>query len=107
MKKRILLFIPILLLVTVPLLAQDDSHSKKTTNCSGVISQDGLSFVSDKDHRTWKIANPAVLRDMEGHHAKLVYHLTSNAGEIFVTSAAIVQEQPAVDRNSGDPAVPK
>ncbi|HXE34443.1 MAG TPA: hypothetical protein VN087_11060 [Verrucomicrobiae bacterium] len=107
MKKRILLFIPILLLVTVPLLAQDDSHSKKTTNCSGVISQDGLSFVSDKDHRTWKIANPAVLRDMEGHHAKLVYHLTSNAGEIFVTSAAIVQEQPTAAHNSGDPAVPK
>jgi hypothetical protein len=107
MKKRILLFIPILLLVAVPLLAQDDSHSKKTTNVSGTISQDGLSFVSDKDHRTWKIANPAVLRDMEGHHAKLVYHLTSNAGEMFVTSAAIVQEQPTVAHNSGDPTAPK
>jgi hypothetical protein len=107
MKKRILLFISGLLLVAMPLLGQDDSHSKKTTNCSGVISQDGLSFVSDKDHRTWKIANPAVLRDMEGHHAKLVYHLTSNAGEIFVTSASIVQEQPTVAHNSGDSASPK
>lgn len=28
MKKRILLLIPILLLVAVPLLAQDESHSK-------------------------------------------------------------------------------
>jgi hypothetical protein len=104
MKKRLLLFIPILLLVAVPLLAQDDSHSKKTTNCSGTISQDGLSFVSDKDHRTWKVANPAVLRDLEGHHAQLVYRLTSNAGEIFVTSAAIIQEQPTVAHNPGDSA---
>jgi hypothetical protein len=102
MKKRILLFISVLFLLAMPLLAQDDSHSKKTTNCSGTISQDGLSFVSDKDHRTWKIANPGALRDMEGHHAKLVYRLTSNAGEIFVTSASIVQEQPTVARNPGD-----
>lgn len=104
MKKRILLFIPILLFVAAPLFAQDDSHSKKTTSCSGTISEDGLSFVSDKDHRTWKIANPGVLRDMEGHHAKLAYHLTSNAGEIFVTSAAIVQEQSPAAHNSGDSA---
>jgi hypothetical protein len=104
MKKRILLFISGLLLVAMPLLGQDDGHTKKTTNVSGTISQDGLSFVSDKDHRTWRIANPAVLRDMEGHHAKLAYHLTSNAGEIFVTSASIVQEQPTVAHNSGDSA---
>jgi hypothetical protein len=38
---------------------------------------------------------------MEGHHAKLVYRLTSAAGEIFVTSASTVQEQPTVAHNPG------
>jgi hypothetical protein len=107
MKKRILLSVSVLLFVAIPLLAQDDSHSKKPLNSSGTISQDGLSFVSDKDHRTWKIANPGVLHDMEGLHAKLVYRLTSTAGEIFVTSASAVQERPTVAHNPGDPAPPQ
>lgn len=104
MKKRILLSVSVLLLVAIPLLAQDDSHSRKTLNSSGTISQDGQSFVSDKDHRTWKIANPGVLHDMEGQHAKLIYRLTSTAGEIFVTSASTVQEHPTVAHNPGDAA---
>lgn len=35
MKKRILLFVPALLLAAIPLVAQDDSHSKKALNCTG------------------------------------------------------------------------
>jgi hypothetical protein len=99
MKKRILLSVSGLLFVAMPLLGQDDH--KKTVNCSGTISDDGQSFVCEKDHKTWKVSNPGVLRDMEGHHAKLVYRLTSAAGEIFVTSASTVQEQPTVARNPG------
>ena len=98
MKKRILLSVSVLILVGKPLLAQD---SRKSVNCSGTISDDGQSFVCDKDHKTWKVSNPAVLRDMEGHHAKLVYHLTSTSGEIFVNSASVVQEQQTVARNPG------
>jgi hypothetical protein len=104
MKKRILLSLSILFLVTTPLLAQDDGSSKKTINCSGVVSDDGQSFVCDKDHKTWKVSNPGVLRDMEGHHAKLVYRQTSTAGEIFVTSASAVQEKQTVAHNPGDAA---
>ena len=104
MKKRILLSVSGLLFIAMPLLGQDDSHSKKTINCSGTISDDGQSFVCEKDHKTWKVSNPAVLRDMEGAHAKLVYRLTSTAGEIFVTSASTVQDQPTVAHNPGDAA---
>jgi hypothetical protein len=106
MKKCILLYLSALLFAAMPLVAQDDGHSKKTLNATGTISQDGQTFVSDKDHRTWKVSNPGSLRDMEGHHAKLTYRLSSAAGEIFVTSAATVLDQ-TVAHNSGDPAVPK
>jgi hypothetical protein len=106
MKKRILLFIPVLLLAAMPLVAQEDGHAKKPLNCTGTISADGQSFACDKDHRTWKVSNPGVLRDMEGFRAKLTYRLSSTAGEIFVTSASTVQDQ-TVAHNSNDPAVPK
>jgi hypothetical protein len=105
MKKRILLFVSLALLSAMPLLAQDDSHSnKKILSCTGSISQDGQSFVCEKDHHTWKISNSWGVKDMEGQHAKLTYHLTSAAGEIFVTSAATAQD-PTVAKN--DPAAPK
>ena len=106
MKKRILPFLFLVFLTALPLLAQDDSHSKKILNCSGTISQDGQSFVCEKDHRTWKVSNSWALRDLEGHYAKLTYHLTSTSGEIFVTSAASAQD-PTVAHNSGDSATPK
>ena len=103
MKKRILLPGFALLLGAMTLLAQDDGHSRKTTNCSGTIASDGQTFTCNKDHHVWKISNPGSLRDMEGHHAKLTFRRTSVAGEIFVTSAAIVQEQ-TVAHNPGDSA---
>lgn len=106
MKKRILLSVSGLLIVAMPLLAQDDGHSKKPLTATGTISQDRETFVCDKDHKTLKVTNPGSLRDMEGQHAKLTYRLAYAAGEIFVTSASTVQDQ-AVAHNAGDPAVPK
>ncbi len=95
MKKRILLFVPVLFLAAPPLLAQE----KKPLNCTGTISEDGQSFACEKDHKTWKISNAWAVRDMEGHHAKLIYRTTSTAGEIFVTSASTTEEHPTVARN--------
>lgn len=103
MKLRILLSFVLLLAVSLPVFAQDDAHSKKTQNCSGSISQDGLSFTCDKDHHVWKISNPAALSDMEGHQVKLSFRLTSVAGEIFVTSASLIQQQNSF-HNPGDSA---
>ena len=100
MNKRVLLS-SVLLLAAMPLLAQD---SKKTVNCAGTISEDGQSFTCEKDHHVWKVSNPAALRDMEGHHAKLTFRRTSVADEIFVTSASIIQQQQTVAHNSGDSA---
>jgi hypothetical protein len=106
MKKRILLSVSGLLLVAMPLFAQDDSHSKKPLTATGTISQDRETFVCDKDHKTLKVSNPGALRDMEGQHAKLTYRLSSPPDEIFVTSAATVTDQ-TVAHNSPDPAAPK
>ncbi|HKV24778.1 MAG TPA: hypothetical protein VJN93_09335 [Candidatus Acidoferrum sp.] len=104
MNKRLLISLGVLLLGAMPLLSQD-AQSKKMVVCSGAIGSDGQSFTCDKDHHVWKVANPAVLRDMEGQQAKLTYHRTSNADEIFVTSASVIQQQPqTAAHNPGDSA---
>lgn len=89
MLKRGCLSLSVLLLAAMPLFAQD---SQKAKDCSGVISADGQSFTCDKDHHVWKVSNPAVLRDMEGHHAKLTFRVTST-DEVLVLSASSIQQK--------------
>jgi hypothetical protein len=90
MLKRGCAFLSILLFAAMPLFAQD-SQSKKAKDCAGVISADGQSFTCDKDSHVWKVSNPAVLRDMEGHHVKLTFRVTS-ADEVLVLTASSIQE---------------
>ncbi|MGC1416921.1 MAG: hypothetical protein WA817_16665 [Candidatus Acidiferrum sp.] len=104
MNKRMLISLGLLLVAAIPLLAQD-GESKKTITCAGSVSADGQSFTCDKDHHVWKVADPAILRNMEGHQVKLTYHRTSTADEIFVTSASSNEPQKqTVAHNSGDSA---
>ncbi len=102
MNKRMVFSLGLLLLGALPLLAQD-GESKKIVTCAGTISEDGQSFTCAKDHHVWKISDPASVRDMEGHQAKLTYHRTYNKDEIFVTSASVEQAAQAVARTTPAP----
>ncbi|MGB2623895.1 MAG: hypothetical protein WA857_08745 [Candidatus Acidiferrum sp.] len=102
MNKRMVFSVGVFLFGVVPLLAQD-GESKKIVSCAGTISEDGQSFTCAKDHHVWKISDPASVRDMEGHQAKLTYHRTYNKDEIFVTSASEEQAPQAVARTTAPP----
>jgi len=62
-KKVMILGFALALLMSAAAVAQDtmkqDSSMKATTSVTGKISDDGKSFVSDKDGKTWTISNPA------------------------------------------------
>jgi hypothetical protein len=90
MFKRGLASLPVLLLASIPLFAQD-SHSKKPKDCAGTISADGESFTCDKDTHVWKVSNPAALQNMEGHHVQLSFRATST-DEALVLTASTIQE---------------
>jgi len=86
-------FVAVLLLgAMMPVVAQD-SHSAKPKDCAGLISDDGQSFTCEKDKKVWKVSNPAVLKDMEGKHAKLNFRVNSG-DEVLVLSASLAQQQP-------------
>jgi hypothetical protein len=98
MNKRIIFSFAALVLASAPLLGQD----KKPMNCAGTISADAQSFTCDKDHKLWKVSNPASLSGMEGQYAKLTFKRTANADEVLVTAAASAQ-QPSVAHNDPPP----
>jgi pentapeptide MXKDX repeat protein len=60
--------------------------SKKAAKVTGKISEDGKSFVSDSDSKTWTIANPDAVKGHEGHHVTLTAHVNSDKGEVHVVS---------------------
>lgn len=60
--------------------------SKTATEVTGKISDDGKSFVSDSDGKTWTIANPDTVKGHEGHHVTLKATVDSDKNEVTVKS---------------------
>lgn len=82
------------MLFAVPALAQTQATASapsakpaKLITLAGIISADRKSFLCDKDNRALAIANPEVLRGIEGQHATVRARLDSSTRELLVSSA--------------------
>jgi len=58
----------------------------KATKVAGKISDDGKSFVSDSDSKTWAIENPEAVKGHEGHHVVLTAQVDADKSEVHVKS---------------------
>jgi len=83
MKKLMKIFFALSLLMSVVVHAQDtmkqdtmkNDASTKAVSVTGKISDDGKTFVSDKDGKSWTISNPEAVKGHEGHHVTLKAHV--------------------------------
>jgi hypothetical protein len=101
MKKLMIFGFALVLLTSAAALAQDsmkqdsmksDSSMKATTSVTGKISDDGKSFVSDKDSKTWTISNPDAVKGHEGHHVTLKAQADADKGEVKVVSLKMAKD---------------
>ena len=73
------------------------SHGKKAGHMShhlkGKISDDGKSFTSDKDGKSWTIENPDAVKGHEGHDVKVRAHVDAANNSIHVTSLKMAGER--------------
>ena len=60
--------------------------SAKEVKITGKISDDGKTFVNDKDSKSWTISNPEAVKGHEGHHVTLSAHVYPDKGEVHVMS---------------------
>ena len=99
MKKLITLCFALTLLTCGLAVAQDSmkqdsmksDSSAKAVPVKGKISDDGKSFVSDKDGKSWTIVNPEAVKGHEGHHVVLTAHVYADKGEVHVMSLKMVK----------------
>lgn len=95
MRKLMTLLFALTLLTSYSLVAQDtmkqDNNMKsdasaKAASIAGKISDDGKTFVSDKDSKSWTISNPEAVKGHEGHHVILKAHVSADTGSVDVVS---------------------
>jgi pentapeptide MXKDX repeat protein len=66
--------------------------SKKAIDVKGKISDDGKTFVSDKDGKSWAIVNPDAVKGHEGHHVILNAHVYADKNQVHVMSLKMVKQ---------------
>lgn len=93
MKKLMTIVFALGLLTSLSLVAQDTmkqdpmkADSAKAASVTGKISDDGKTFVSDKDGKSWTISNPDAVKGHEGHHVTLKAHVSADKNEVEVVS---------------------
>jgi len=67
--------------------------SKKAAQVTGTVSADGKTFVSDKDSKSWTIANPDAVKGHEGHHVTLTAHVDADKNEVHVMSLKMAKKE--------------
>ena len=94
MKKLMSVIFALSLLTSLGLAAQDTMKqdnmkagaSAKAASITGKISDDGKTFVSDKDGKSWTINNPDAVKGHEGHHVTLKAHVAADSSTVDVVS---------------------
>jgi hypothetical protein len=101
MKRLLILAVALSVMLTVAGFAQDmskDSGMAKAApaplkNIKGTVTADGdkLTFVSDKDKKSWEVANPEALKGHEGHHIEVSAHVYADKNQIHVMSVKMLK----------------
>jgi hypothetical protein len=102
MKKLLNILFALSLLMSIIAVAQDtmkkDTMSTKAVSVVGKVSDDGKTFVSDKDSKSWTIVNPEAVKGHEGHHVTLKAHVNADKNEVHVVSLKMAAD--SMNKNS-------
>lgn len=72
-----------------------EQTSTKAVTLSGKVGDDGKSFVSDKDNKSWTVSNPEALKGHEGQEVKIKAHEDAAKNEVHVVSVKKVKGEKA------------
>ena len=104
MKKLLVLLLAVGVIFSTVAFAQDSAGMSKSDdkaasaplkNLKGTVKADGdkLTFVSDKDQKSWDVMNPEALKGHEGHHVELSAHVYADKNAIHVMSVKMMKDK--------------
>jgi hypothetical protein len=104
MKKIMTLILALIVVTSVAAFAQGDmsgmAPDKATANAplktiKGTVKQDGdkITFVADKDTKSWDVVNPETLKDHVGHHVEVSAHVYADKGSIHIMNVKMLKSK--------------
>jgi hypothetical protein len=71
----------------------DKAPAAPLKNIKGTVKADGdkLSFVGDKESKSWEVMNPEALKGHEGHHVEVSAHVYADKSAIHVMSVKMLK----------------
>lgn len=63
---------------------QQGSQAQNKQQMSGTVSNNGKTFTSDKDNKSYKIANPDALKGQESQHVTMFVTVDPDTGDLHV-----------------------
>jgi hypothetical protein len=77
---------PVVMASAKETLPNTAAPSLKVVKITGNLGADGKTFVSDKDSKSWTVANPDSVKGHEGHHVTLTAHVDAVKSEVEIIS---------------------
>src|SRR6267154_4210887 len=71
---------------------KDQAAQALLKSIDGTVKVDGdkITFVADKDQKSWTVENPEALKGHEGHHVQLKAHVYADTNSIHVMSVKML-----------------
>jgi hypothetical protein len=71
----------------------DKAPAAPLKTIKGTVKADGdkLTFVSDKDNKSWDVMNPEALKGHEGHHVSVSAHVYADKNAIHVMEVKMLK----------------
>ena len=74
---------------------KDQAVQAPLKSIEGTVKVDGdkITFVADKDQKSWAVENPEALKGHEGHRVQVKAHVDADKGSIHVTEVKMLESK--------------
>lgn len=71
----------------------DQAAQAPPKSIEGTVKAEGdkITFVADKDQKSWAVENPEALKGHEGHHVKVKARVDAAKGSIHITEVKMLK----------------
>jgi hypothetical protein len=72
---------------------KDQAAQAPLKSIDGTVKADGdkITFVADKDRKSWAVENPEALKGHEGHHVQVKAHVDADKGSIHIRKVKMLK----------------
>ncbi len=72
---------------------KDQAAQAPLKSIEGTVKAEGdkITFVADKDQKSWSVENPEALKGHEGHHVQVKAHVYADKGSIHIMEVKMLK----------------